>query len=188
MLEPQNDYFVRDFLQFSYFVASKIDASYEFSHEPRVALTARLQVWFCSANRDSQQAQYTRFREALNSCLRRLPVNTSLLHDGNKKKKLQTKTPKTNHCSKSTETSAERSRNFLSDNSGSCPKCKGRIDRMWKIPRPSPSIFWESPHAIIFIQKCLEPQAVVMVALLHCARSQQPRNHVRLLPPRVSRW
>ena len=105
---------------------------YEFSHEPRVAVTARLQVWFCSANRDSQQAQYTRFREALNSCLRRLPVNTSLLHDGNKKKKLQTKTPKTNHCSKSTETSAERSRNFLSDNSGSCPKCKGRIDRMWK--------------------------------------------------------
>ena len=35
MLEPQNDHFVRDFLQFSHFVASKSTFSYEFSHEPQ---------------------------------------------------------------------------------------------------------------------------------------------------------
>ena len=35
MLEPQNEHFVRDFLQFSYFVASKSIFSYEFSHEPQ---------------------------------------------------------------------------------------------------------------------------------------------------------
>jgi len=35
MLEPQNDHFVRDFLQFSHFVASKSTFSYPFSHEPQ---------------------------------------------------------------------------------------------------------------------------------------------------------
>ena len=34
MQEPQNEHFVRDFLQFSNFVASKSTFSYEFSHEP----------------------------------------------------------------------------------------------------------------------------------------------------------
>ena len=35
MLEPQDERFVRDFLQFSYFVASKSMFFYEFSHEPQ---------------------------------------------------------------------------------------------------------------------------------------------------------
>ena len=35
MLEPQNEHFVRDFLNFSHFVASKLTFSHEFSHEPQ---------------------------------------------------------------------------------------------------------------------------------------------------------
>ena len=90
-------------------------------------------------------------------------------------------------------TAVNQLKHLLSGHATFCPTTVGVVQSARAVstvceknPRPSSSIFWESPRAIIFIQKCLETQAVVMVALLHCARSQQPRNHVRLLPPRVT--
>ena len=77
---------------------------------------------------------------SLKSCLRRLPVTTSLLHKGNIKS-TKRKASKTNHCNKPSETSAKRSRNYMSDNSGSCPKCRAALAIFEKFPRPSTSIF-----------------------------------------------